>query len=126
MLSISRARNKQVEQPAMRNYLGQTLISMRDNVAYEARWAIMDARASSSISGRRFIVRSGEDGYPQQIFDKQTGAIDHQVAAYWHDHYDLDAILQSDLEHAGAAAAGQTPHLRRLATILTFSTMRFT
>src|ERR1700677_4115780 len=28
--------HKQVEQPALRSYLGQTLISMRDNVAYEA------------------------------------------------------------------------------------------
>jgi hypothetical protein len=30
------------------------------------------------------------------IFDKTTGAIDHKTAAYWHDHYDLDAILQRD------------------------------
>ena len=28
--------NKKVEQPAMRDYLGHTLISMRDNIAYEA------------------------------------------------------------------------------------------
>ena len=27
---------RHIEQPAMRNYLGQTLISMRDNMAYEA------------------------------------------------------------------------------------------
>src|ERR1035438_9133502 len=28
--------NKQVEQPGMRDYLGHTLMSMRDNIAYEA------------------------------------------------------------------------------------------
>lgn len=32
--------NKQVEQPAMRDYLGHTLISMRDNIAYEAALAL--------------------------------------------------------------------------------------
>src|SRR6185437_12291354 len=33
----------------------------------------------------------GADGYPAQIWDPLTGAIDHSVAQYWHDHYDLDA-----------------------------------
>ena len=38
----------------------------------------------------------GADGYPQPIFDKATGEIDHKVAAYWKEHYDLDAKLQRD------------------------------
>ena len=25
----------------------------------------------------------GEDGYPQPIFNKETGEIDHKVAEYW-------------------------------------------
>ena len=35
----------------------------------------------------------GADGYPAQIWDPLTGAIDRNVAQYWHDHYDLDAWL---------------------------------
>lgn len=37
----------------------------------------------------------GPDGYPAQIWDPMTGVIDHQVAQYWHDHFDLDAWLDS-------------------------------
>ncbi len=99
--------HKQVEQPAMRNYLGQTLISMRDNVAYEA------ALGDHGRSGEQFDIWQavygpvGPDGYPAQIFDKQTGAIDHQVAAYWHDHYDLDAILQKNWDQLGPLLQGK-------------------
>ncbi len=37
----------------------------------------------------------GPDGYPADIWNPMTGAIDHQVAQYWHDHYDLDAWLDA-------------------------------
>jgi hypothetical protein len=99
--------NKRVEQPAMRNYLGQTLISMRDNVAYEA------ALGDKGRSGDQFDIwqavysPEGADGYPQSIFDKTTGAIDHKTAAYWHEHYDLDAILQRDWETLGPKLQGK-------------------
>jgi hypothetical protein len=88
--------NKRVEQPAMRDYLGHTLISMRDNIAYEA------ALGDHGRSGDQFDIwqavysPEGKDGYPLSIFDKTTGAIDHKTAEYWREHYDLDAILQRD------------------------------
>ena len=99
--------HKQVEQPTMRNYLGQTLMSARDNAAYEA------ALGDHGRSGEQLDIWQavygpvGPDGYPAQIFDKQTGAIDHQVAAYWHDHYDLDAILQRDWDKLGPQLQGK-------------------
>ncbi len=37
----------------------------------------------------------GPDGYPAQIWNPLTGVIHHQVAQYWHDHYDLTAWLNS-------------------------------
>jgi hypothetical protein len=98
---------KRVEQPAMRDYLGHTLISMRDNIAYEA------ALGDHGRSGEQFDIwqavysPQGEDGYPQPIFDKQTGVIDHKTAAYWHDHYDLDAILQRDWKTLGPKLQGK-------------------
>jgi S-formylglutathione hydrolase FrmB len=36
----------------------------------------------------------GEDGKPQALFDRASGAVDPQVAQYWHDHYDLSAALE--------------------------------
>jgi hypothetical protein len=99
--------NKNVEQPAMRNYLGHTLISMRDNIAYEA------ALGDHGRSGEQFDIWQavyspvGADGYPQPIFDKTTGAIDHRTAEYWREHYDLNAILQRDWLSLGPKLRGK-------------------
>ena len=99
--------NKRVEQPAMRDYLGHTLISMRDNVAYEA------ALGDHGRSGEQFDIWQavyspvGADGYPQPIFDKQTGVIDRNTAGYWREHYDLNAILQRDWETLGPKLRGK-------------------
>ena len=99
--------NKRVEQPAMRDYLGHTLISIRDNVAYEA------ALGDRGRSGEQFDIWQavygpvGEDGYPRPIFDKATGAIDHATAAYWKKHFDLNAILQRDWTTLGPKLQGK-------------------
>jgi hypothetical protein len=99
--------NKKVEQPAMRNYLGQTLISMRDNVAYEA------ALGDHGRSGDQFDIwqavysPAASDGYPQEIFNKKTGVIDHKTADYWREHYDLNAILQRNWETLGPKLQGK-------------------
>jgi hypothetical protein len=99
--------NKRVEQPAMRDYLGHTLISVRDNVAYEA------ALGDHGRSGEQFDIWQavygpvGADGYPQSIFDKDSGDIDRTTAAYWHEHYDLNAILQRDWETLGPKLQGK-------------------
>jgi len=99
--------NKKVEQPAMRNYLGHTLISMRDNIAYEA------ALGDHGRSGDQFDIwqavygPEGKDGYPQPIFNKATGAIDHTTAAYWQEHFDLNAILQRDWLTLGPKLQGK-------------------
>ena len=103
--------NKKVEQPAMRDYLGHTLITVRDNVAYEA------ALGDRGRSGEQFDIwqavfsPQGPDGYPVSIFDKQTGVIDHKTAAYWREHYDLDAKLQREWNTLGPKLQGQAAHL---------------
>ncbi|HXW16924.1 MAG TPA: hypothetical protein VEJ39_01395 [Candidatus Acidoferrales bacterium] len=88
--------NKQIEQPAMRDYLGHTSITQRGVNQYEA------ALGDHGRSGEQYDIWQavfspiGPDGYPARIFDKQTGAIDPDVAKYWHDHYDLTAKLQRE------------------------------
>jgi hypothetical protein len=99
--------NKQIEQPAMRDYLGHTLLTMRDNIAYEA------ALGDHGRSGEQFDIWQavyspvGADGYPQSIFDKTTGKIDHATADYWREHYDLNAKLLREWDTLGPKVQGK-------------------
>ena len=96
-----------VPQPAMRDYLGHTFITVQDFNAYEL------ALGDHARSGEQFDIWQavygpvGEDGYPQPIFDKVTGEIDHKVADYWRQHYDLEAILERDWAKLGPELAGK-------------------
>jgi hypothetical protein len=49
----------------------------------------------------------GEDGYPAEVIDPLTGAIDRNVVSYWHDHYDLTAILKRDWPTLGPKLEGK-------------------
>jgi hypothetical protein len=49
----------------------------------------------------------GADGYPAQVIDPLTGAIDRSVVAYWHDHYDLTAIIVRDWPTLGPKLEGK-------------------
>ncbi len=49
----------------------------------------------------------GDDGYPKPIWDPLTGAIDHQVAQYWREHYDLNHIMQRDWATLGPKLVGK-------------------
>jgi Putative esterase len=50
---------------------------------------------------------AGADGYPAEIIDPATGDIDKKVLAYWHDHYDLTAILKRDWATLGPKLEGK-------------------
>lgn len=99
--------HKRVPQPAMRDYLGHTLITTEDNNAYEL------ALGDHGRSGEQFDIWQavygpvGTDGYPQPIFDKVTGDIDHTVAEYWRQHFDLEAILERDWAKLGPELVGK-------------------
>jgi Putative esterase len=99
--------HKRVPQPAMRDYLGHTLITTEENNQYEL------ALGDHGRSGEQFDIwqavygPTGDDGYPRPIFDKQTGDIDHSVADYWRRHYDLEAILERDWPTLGPKLAGK-------------------
>lgn len=49
----------------------------------------------------------GDDGYPRLLYDKKTGTIDKDVAAYWKEHYDLRSILERDWRTLGPKLAGK-------------------
>jgi hypothetical protein len=50
---------------------------------------------------------AGPDGYPKDVIDPLTGAIDKSTVAYWHDHYDLTAIMQRDWPTLGPKLEGK-------------------
>ncbi len=96
-----------IEQPAMRDYLGRTFGTIRGMNQYEL------ALGSHARSGEQFDIWQavfgpvGKDGYPQPIFDKETGEIDPAVAAYWKEHYDISDILRRNWAVLGPELAGK-------------------
>jgi Putative esterase len=50
---------------------------------------------------------AGADGYPAEIINPLTGAIDKKVLEYWHEHYDLNAILTRDWRTLGPKLEGK-------------------
>ncbi len=84
-----------VERPTQRKPDGNINAMMKDENWYEltvgdksrsgGQWDIWEATFSPV----------GADGYPERIWDKNTGKINPVVAAYWKEHYDLRHILES-------------------------------
>jgi hypothetical protein len=99
--------HKREAQPAMRDYLGHTFITNQEINGYEL------ALGDHGRSGEQYDIWQavfgpvGADGYPAPIYDKVTGEIDHKVAAYWREHYDLEAILERNWAKLGPELAGK-------------------
>jgi hypothetical protein len=49
----------------------------------------------------------GPDGLPVPIWNDQTGEIDKKTVQYWHDHWDLTAVLQRDWQTLGPKLEGK-------------------
>jgi hypothetical protein len=93
--------------PAMRNYLGEVLITLEDMNRLEL------VLGTHSRSGGQWDIWQavyspvGSDGYPKPIWDKLTGRIDRSVADYWREHYDLGHILKRDWPKIGKKLEGK-------------------
>ncbi len=98
---------KTLERPSHRNYLGQIQNTVREDNQLEA------VLGDKSRSGQQWDIweatysPQGDDGYPKRIWDKQTGVIDKEVAAYWRDNFDLYHILQRDWAQLGPRLRGK-------------------
>jgi hypothetical protein len=49
----------------------------------------------------------GEDGYFRPLFDKRSGAIDPEVAAYWQEHYEIRYYLERNWAEVGPKLVGK-------------------
>ena len=98
---------KHILRPGKRNYLGEIAATAEDMNHMEL------ALGTNSRSGGQWDIWQavyspvGSDGYPKPIWDKLTGKIDHSVAEYWRDHYDLGYILKRDWPTLGPKLAGK-------------------
>ncbi len=99
--------NKRIAQPAMRDYLGRTIWSMPDAMAYELMLGSSGRSTEQWDIWQAVYSPVGADGYPKPIFDKRTGVIDHDVAAYWRDHWDLTEYLKRNWKTIGEKLRGK-------------------
>lgn len=98
---------KRVPRPGQRNYLGHLLTTLEQSNHREL------ALGTRSRSGDQWDVWEsvyspvGDDGYPKPIWNKRTGEIDHSVAEYWRENYDLSHILRRDWQTLGPKLRGK-------------------
>lgn len=98
---------KKILRPGHRNYLGHVNSTIRDMNLREL------VLGSNSRSGDQFDIWEavyspvGKNGYPERIWDKYTGEINHRVANHWKENYDLVHILKRDWPKIGDKLAGK-------------------
>lgn len=98
---------KKTPRPGKRDYLGHVKATLEecnlrelaigDNSRSGDQWDIWQATYSPV----------GANGYPKPIWDKETGKIDHSVAKYWSENYDLMHILKRQWATMGKKLQGK-------------------
>lgn len=96
-----------VERPNHRRVDGNVTSTIRQEMYYElavgpdgrsgGQWAIWEALFSPV----------GPDGYAAPVWDRVTGEIDHQVAEYWRENWDLTHHLVTNWTTLGPKLAGK-------------------
>jgi hypothetical protein len=100
------------------DYVKLEVPSHRDNLGNLSSTLIMDNHlelvlGDKSRSGKQWDIweatysPQGEDGYPVRLWDKYTGDINHEVAKYWKENYDLRYILERDWDKLGDKLKGK-------------------
>ena len=98
---------QKLPRPGHRDYLGNVHASQ---YAYNRLEAVL---GDKSRSGQQYDIWEatyspmGDDGYPVRLWDKETGQIDHEVAEYWRENYDLRHILERDWATLGPKLEGK-------------------
>ncbi len=104
---FAKSRWKRVPIPMMRDSDGTITSDMDDALRFELALGTRGRSAEQFDIWQAVYSPVGEDGYPALIIDPKTGVIDHKVASYWKEHYDLDYILQRDWKTLGPKLTGK-------------------
>lgn len=103
----AKSNHNPVEIPGHRDYLGHISASMKAINHLEL------VLGDKSRSGEQYDIweatysPQGADGYPQRIWDKYSGEINHEVAEYWKENFDLRHILERDWDKLGEKLKGK-------------------
>jgi hypothetical protein len=95
------------ERYMMQTEEGQPLVTVRQMSQLEA---VLGSKARSGQQFDAFDASygpAGKDGYPRRLWDRRTGTIDKEVAAYWRDNFDLTVYLKKHWPRIGAQLAGK-------------------
>ncbi|MCH8964057.1 MAG: hypothetical protein IIB58_03770 [Planctomycetes bacterium] len=98
---------KRTPRPGLRDYLGHVSATLEQ---VNQRELVL---GTHSRSGDQWDIWEavyspvGPDGYPRRIWNKLTGEIDHAVAEYWRENYDLRYIMQRDWKTLGPKLRGK-------------------
>lgn len=96
-----------VPRPSVRQSDGLVLTTMEQMNRYELVQGTHSRSGEQLDTWQAVFSTVGADGYPKPIFDKRTGEIDHEVAKYWKEHFDLSAILRRDWKTLGPKLEGK-------------------
>ena len=101
------SKHNAIEIPGHRDYLGNVSSTVKDFNHLEI------VLGDHSRSGGQYDIweatysPQGEDGYPRRLWDKMTGVINHEVAQFWKENYDLRYILERDWDKVGEKLKGK-------------------
>lgn len=98
---------RKVLRPGHRNYLGHISTTVKDMNYRELTLGTKSRSGDQWDIWEAVYSPVGKDGYPERIFDKYTGEINKQVAAYWKENYDLVHIIKRDWSKIGNKLAGK-------------------
>jgi enterochelin esterase-like enzyme len=83
---------------------GQVVATMQQYARFEQ---VIGPYGGQLASFEWVFSPKGKDGAPEPMFDRETGAVDPKVVAYWHDHYDLAHIAEATWDKRGADLKGR-------------------
>jgi hypothetical protein len=96
-----------VPRPAAREADGLLVSTMEQMNRFELVLGTKGRSAEQLDAWQAVFSTAGDDGYPTPIFNKLSGEIDHKVADYWKEHYDLTHIMERDWASLGPKLAGK-------------------
>ena len=96
-----------VPRPSVRQADGLLLSTMEQMNRFELVQGTKGRSGEQLDAWQAYFSSVGEDGYPAPVFNKRTGEIDHKVAGYLKENYDLTHIMQRDWKTLGPKLEGK-------------------
>lgn len=98
---------KKALKPAHRNYLGKIDATVKDMALKELVLGTKTRSGQQLDIWEAVYSPQGNDGYPERIWDRNSGVINKEVANYWKENYDLRYIMERDWDELGPDLEGK-------------------